>query len=180
MEAQSYNGPNSLSVWCLGPPQPPKPRPRTVAQMDPVKPSDWDSIKLPDWWSCKDFTAGELSQAFVPSQREKKRMWWRNFTVTSGSYAMRLDGQWVPLCADKLWTVCVLARLLFTPTKWNHRRHRQMSWAPIKTSGGSNHPKSVPIAVKPHPPKQLALFLSRNKNTKNSFEFLKLVINNSV
>lgn len=22
MEAQSYNGPNSLSVWCLGPPQP--------------------------------------------------------------------------------------------------------------------------------------------------------------
>lgn len=40
----------------------PKLRPRTVAQMDQVKPSQIGiQSKLPDQWSCKSFTPGQLS-----------------------------------------------------------------------------------------------------------------------
>lgn len=47
-------------------PQNPKPRPRTVAQMDQVKLSQIGiQSKLPEWWSRKSFTQGQLSQAFV-------------------------------------------------------------------------------------------------------------------
>lgn len=80
---------------------------------------------------------------------------------------MCLDGQWVRLCADKLSTVSVLASLIFRPRKWNHWCPRQMRWAPTTTTRvGRNHPNSIPITVRPYPPKQFVLFLSRNKKTK--------------
>lgn len=77
----------SLGVITRGPfvpprPPPPPPCPQSPgaeakdsrAQMDQVKLSQTGiQSKLPEQWSCKGFTVGQLSQAFVSCAEKKER-----------------------------------------------------------------------------------------------------------
>lgn len=75
-------------------------------------------------------------------------MWWQKFTVTSGSYACAwMANECVSVQTN--YTVSVLA------DRWQQpQEYEEITQIPI------------PITVRPYPPKQFALFLSSNKNTK--------------
>lgn len=87
IEAEGCNGPNSLSRCDKSgglrpsstspPPCPQSPGAEAKdsrAQMDQVKLSQTGiQSKLPEQWSCKGFTVGQLSQAFVSCVDKKKK-----------------------------------------------------------------------------------------------------------
>lgn len=93
---------------------------------------------------------------------------------------IRLYGQWARRCA-LAQTNCLCIWHISFYVSWSEPEHQttdvpcQMSWGPADVDTNNNHRtmkklanlnfNSINITVRPHPPKLIVLFLSRNKNT---------------